>query len=91
MTENNHKIWSQYMRCRAGIYESLLPGNYTGSLISEANWIIRSRLSSGEEMGIRVKPGDICYMDFGMAYLNEAGYQHFGLVLSLNNRKALVM
>ena len=79
------------MRCRAGIYESLLPGNYTGSLISEANWIIRSRLSSGEEMGIRVKPGDICYMDFGMAYLNEAGYQHFGLVLSLNNRKALVM
>ncbi len=87
--KNNEKMWTQYMRYRAGIYETLIPEHYTGSLISEANWIIRSRMSSGEAMGIRVRPGDICYMDFGMAYLNEVGYQHFGLIISVKNRKAL--
>ena len=35
--------------------------------------------------------GDICYIDYGMAYLWETGYQHFGLILSIRNGKAFVV
>ncbi len=35
--------------------------------------------------------GDVAYIDFGHAYLHEAGYQHFGLVLSMTNGKLFVV
>lgn len=40
---------------------------------------------------INVKVGDICYIDFGQAYINEAGFQHFGLVVAMFNFKAFVI
>ena len=86
-----NEIFSNYMKYRTDLYQVLLPGNVEHSLISEANWLLRSRYASGEEMGIRVKPGDICYMDFGQSYLNEMGYQHFGLVMTVCCKKALVV
>ena len=38
-----------------------------------------------------IAPGDICFIDFGRAYITEAGYQHFGLVLKVFNGKAFVI
>ena len=89
--DHENEVWNNYMKYRTDLYEVLLPGNADHSLISEANWIIRSRLSSGEDIGIKVKPGDICCMDYGQSYLNEMGYQHFGLVMTVCSKKALVI
>lgn len=61
------------------------------NLISRLNYHQRGALKSSELMGFKVKVGDVCYIDFGEAYITEAGYQHFGLVVSYYNSKALVI
>lgn len=40
---------------------------------------------------VKPKVGDICFIDFGQAYINEAGFQHFGLVVSNFNYKSFVI
>ena len=60
-------------------------------MLSYSNFINRKNLKSCEQLNVIVLPGDICFIDFGQAYLNEAGYQHFGLVLSIVHSKAFVV
>lgn len=60
-------------------------------MISEQNWQDRSQMKSCEQIGITVEVGDICFIEFGRAFVYEAGYQHFGLVVSKCNGKALVI
>jgi PemK-like protein. len=60
-------------------------------LLSEVNYRIRRRYKSSELVGFRVRVGDICFIDFGKSYINEAGYQHFGVVLNTYNSKILVV
>lgn len=91
MHEYTNEQWCSYMRHRKDVYQALIPDTALSNMISETNWVERSGYFSGEEMGIFVKPGDICYMDFGQQYLNEAGYQHFGLIMSICSKKALVI
>lgn len=59
--------------------------------ISGYNRFIRSKCISSLDFNLRVDVGDIIFCDFGQAYLNEAGFQHFGLVLKLFNYKAFVV
>ncbi len=81
--------WNQYMHMKSGIYQMLFPELANDCMISEANWRERNLLSSSSEFGIEAKKGDICYMDFGQAYLNEIGFQHFAIIMSIYNLKAL--
>lgn len=90
-TQRNESYFADYMKAMSTLYKEIRPQEYIASMISEANWIVRSRCSCGEELGIVLKPGDICYFDFGQAYYNECGYQHFGLVLNVVCHKALVI
>lgn len=83
--------WQSYIRSRKEVYRNLVNEHLDSNMVSEANWILRSHYSSGEEMGLNIVPGDICYTDFGQAYLNETGYQHFGIVMAVCRRKALVI
>ena len=53
-------------------------GRPNGKLSRGLNRLERKRMISHHELNIEV--GDICYIDFGQAYINEAGFQHFGLV-----------
>lgn len=87
----NHAFLRNYMSYRTELYNTLLPGRAQDALLSEANWIERGHCTCGEEIGIHVHPGDICYMDFGQNYLNEIGFQHFGLVLTVWQKKALII
>ena len=91
MNEYQNKLWRNYVRTRTDLYNSLVPAQTDCSMVSEYNWVRRAGCFSGEDLGIHVEPGDICYMDFGQQYLNEAGYQHFGLVMSICAKKALVI
>lgn len=82
---------SHYIQYRSDLYGIIAPEKAHESMVSEENWIARCKCSSGEEIGIHVTPGDICYMDFGQAYLHEIGYQHFGIILAIWQKKALVV
>ena len=83
--------WEEYARNRKDVYDRLTPQHVQHSMISEANWVLRSQYASCEPLGLEIHQGDICFMDFGQAYLNEMGYQHFGLVMALCQKKALVI
>lgn len=87
----NEVIIDQYLQSMREAYQQLMPGKVGRCMISEENWIDRGSLACGEEIGIKVRPGDICWMDYGQAYLNEMGYQHFGLIITICNHKALVI
>lgn len=58
-------------------------------MLSTQNYLKRCSIKYNETLPLSV--GDMCYIDFGQAYLNEAGYQHFGLILSMMNGKAFVV
>ena len=72
-------------------YEAMDFAELKRHLISEFNYEQRKEFKSSELVGFKVKVGDICYVDFGKAYINEAGYQHFGVIVSLNNSKAFII
>lgn len=59
--------------------------------ISGYNRFERSKYISSLDFDLRIKVGDIVFCDFGQAYLNEAGFQHFGLVLKIFSYKAFVI
>lgn len=84
-------LWTRYAKTREDLYRTLIPDHLEHSMVSEANWVLRNECTSCESMGMEVKLGDICFMDFGQAYINEMGYQHFGLIMSICQKKALVI
>lgn len=80
-----------YLEDQKKTYHSMCQKELKGHLISEVNWRERHQLLSCEQLGVNIKVGDICYVDFGRAYLQEAGFQHFGLILSMCHGKAFVV
>ncbi|CAM2820860.1 hypothetical protein [Erysipelothrix tonsillarum] len=73
-------------------YIRLLPSYYMRKeCISGLNRMYRQKFWSCESLNINVRVGDICYMEFGQAFINEAGYQHFGLVMGIFNHKVFVV
>lgn len=87
----HHDAWVKYIKARKEFVKKVDQKNYEGNLISDANWLLRNQLTSCESLGFEVRQGDVCYIDFGQAYLNEIGFQHFGLILSINQKKAFVV
>ena len=87
----NEDTWKNYIRYREDVYYPYVSDNIENNLISEANWMIRSQNISSEDLGLYLTVGDICFMDFGQAYLNEMAYQHFGIIMSICRKKALVI
>jgi len=83
--------WRNYMELKKKAYRDLTCKELQAHLVSEVNWMMRNRAKSCEQFRVKIHVGDICYIDFGPAYLNEAGFQHFGLVLSIMNSKAFVI
>lgn len=86
-----YKDWQKYLKYKKIVYEKIDSESLECGFISEANWILRSKSSGCEELGVSIKIGDICFIDFGQAYINEVGYQHFGLVMNICKNKALVI
>ena len=61
------------------------------TMISAINYRDRHLYMSCQDFGLKVNAGDICFMDFGRSYIKEAGFQHFGLVISVSSGKILVV
>lgn len=85
------KLWANHVREQKGYYDTLCEEDARVRIISEKNFRERSNKLNCNEMGIHVKIGDICFIDFGMSYLNETGFQHFGVVMKFCNNKAFVV
>ena len=85
------ELKEKYMRLNAQEIEEISNieklNNY---LISEQNYQERKHMRSNLDNGVLVRPGDICYIDFGKAYQYEVGFQHFGLVIAKYNNKIFV-
>ena len=60
-------------------------------LVSNINYLERYKMFGCEDLNVDIRVGDVCYIDFGCAYIQEIGYQHFGLILSVCNSKAFVV
>lgn len=85
------KLWQWFMEEKKNEYANISYKEGIQRLVSEKNYTTRRNVSSAKSLGLSIVPGDICYTDFGQAYLYEAGYQHFGLVLSIVHFKALII
>ncbi|WP_296242591.1 hypothetical protein [uncultured Faecalicoccus sp.] len=62
-------------------------------MISKLNFCKRRLAFSYKEVQgyYALRKGDICYIDFGQAYVMEIGYLHFGLILAFCHQKAFVV
>lgn len=85
------KIIDYYTENKKTILKTTNKHKLARLLLSELNYDLRYSLKSSELLGFKVKLGDICYIDFGKAYISEAGFQHFGIVIGYCNSKALVV
>lgn len=83
--------WLHYMGIRRALFEQMDKELSYSILVSEVNWVMRRHMHTAKEAGILPRIGDICYMDFGPAYLNECGFQHFGFLFRIVQQKALVV
>ena len=72
-------------------YHTMCQKELKSHLISEVNYQERHQLLSCEQLGVNIRIGDICYVDFGRAYIQEAGFQHFGLIVAMYHGKAFVI
>lgn len=84
-------LWEAYIHDVKNNYESLSFREAVSKLISECNYRERSQSNNCAELGVDIRVGDICYIDFGCAYVNEIGYQHFGLIIAIYHNKAFVV
>lgn len=87
----NHYIVEEYLEELRNYLRELPYHEIKRECISGYNRFMRQGCISSLDFNLRIKEGDIVYCDFGQAYLNEAGFQHFGLVIKLFSYKAFVV
>lgn len=85
------KLLDHYLTLYEDFIDSLPKHLQRKECLSGLNRVSRIDLWSSHDLNLVIKPGDICYFEYGHAFLNEAGYQHFGLVISTFNQKAFVV
>lgn len=88
---NIDEIVEYYLQSQKDKFSNLSSFHLAKLLISEMNYDMRSQFKSSELVGFKVNVGDICYIDFGKAYISEAGFQHFGIIVGYKNSKALIV
>lgn len=91
--QNNNlkKLWQESLLCEQKMLSALSPSEAYDYMVSKLNYCERKEVNSCRELGVRIQRGDICFVDYGSAYLCEIGYLHFGLILSMKHGKAFVV
>lgn len=84
-------LWNHYVEEKKNDYQSLSVKEAVARLVSDQNLRDRRNAKSCEDLGVRIRVGDICYVDFGDAYINEIGYQHFAIIIAIYHNKAFVI
>lgn len=84
-------LWESYIEEKNSDYRALDVKEAMSRFISDQNLRTRRTASNAAEMGVDIRVGDICYIDFGEAYIAEIGYQHFAIILTIFHNKAFVV
>lgn len=84
-------LWHCYIEEKSMDYANLSVKEAIPRLVSEQNLRERRNAGSCGELGVDIRIGDICYIDFGEAYIAEIGYQHFGIIITMFHNKAFVV
>lgn len=85
------ELWQHYIEEKSQDYRSLEVKDAIPKLISDMNLRERRNITNCNELGVDIRVGDICYIDFGEAYIYEIGFQHFGIIMTLFHNKAFVV
>lgn len=85
------ELWHGFIEEKSKDYRVLGVKEALPRLVSEQNLRERRNHVNCAELGVDIRVGDICYIDFGEAYINEIGYQHFGLLITIFHNKAFVV
>ena len=91
LLEEDGELIESYLEEYEKFLSAMPDGLKRKECMSGFNRVKRSQLWSSDVLEITVKPGDICFIDYGQVYINESGYQHFGLVISETNHKIFVV
>lgn len=67
------ELWEHYIEEKSGDYLFLEVRDALPRFISEHNLRQRRNANNCAELGVDIRIGDICYIDFGEAYINEYG------------------
>lgn len=84
-------LWGQFIEEKQIDYGSLEVKEAIPRLISDLNLRSRRKAENCKAFGVDIRVGDICYIDFGEAYVAEIGFQHFGILITLFHNKAFVV
>ena len=75
-----------------GEYLTQLPNKrLTMECLSALNRIEKETTNNCVISQTQLKVGDVCFIDFGHAYMYEAGYQHFGIIIKISHYKIFVV
>ena len=86
------KQYAFYQQMKIEELKKLSEGKMISRITSEANWLLRSKYASCLDLGVNIRVGDICFVDFGDdSYIYEVGFQHFAIILSFCHGKAFVI
>ena len=85
------ELWQHYIEEKSQDYRSLEVKDAIPKLISDMNLRERRNITNCNELGVDIRVGDICYIDFGEAYIYEIGFQHFGIIMTLFHNKSFVV
>jgi hypothetical protein len=88
---NVHEIMNQAHVAEEMLLSGLNEKEVYDYMLSKLNFCQRKQMYSSLEAKVYIRVGDICFADFGLAYLSEVGYQHFGLVLAMRHGKIFVV
>ena len=89
--KNHNELMKSFISETNEYYKNLSVKEALVRMVSEHNYKVRGKVLNCEDIGVKIRIGDICYVDFGLNYLNEAGFQHFALIVAIKNHKALVI
>lgn len=64
-------LWELYVEEKSADYQMLAVKEAIPRLISDDNLRKRRHINNCMELGLNIKIGDICYIDYGEAYINE--------------------
>lgn len=65
-------LWDLYIEEKSADYKALAIKEAIPRLISDDNLRKRRHVCNCLELGLNIRVGDICYIDFGEAYINES-------------------
>ena len=87
----NEKRIDEYIQYYRDFLINQVPKEASKEMCSGMNRMKRKHMWCSKSVDLVVRVGDIVYIEYGQAFLNEAGFQHFGLIVSVWNRKIMVV